>query len=165
MKKLNETWGDRGNCIRLQQHIGPTVLSDLIFSSRELPGTLSIEVKKVTEKLANAGTDWEFLLPRHLSFVSDFSVTTASYEPIKHQLERQVLLCRRMGWTPVVLLYVVHPEGHGKPTRFLFSSEKLYAFWKKGHPVLPAELYEDFHEWQMAAKVFKDKRWIRTTQN
>jgi hypothetical protein len=167
MKKLNTLWGDDGHCIRLQQHKGPTVISDLLFStSSKQAVTWSIEVKKVTEKLGNtrAAPDMQFVKPRHLSFERDFSIATSKNEPIPHQLERQVILCRRLGWRAVVLLHVIHPKGHGRPSKYLFDSCKLYDFWKSGHTVLPCEKFDEFHEPELADILFKgNSKWIKTT--
>lgn len=167
LKKLNSVWNDEGHCIRLQQSRGPVVISDLIFGSTHLGQTYSIEVKKVKESMGNvrARSDMQFVKPRHLDFKTDFSITTLEHEQYKHQLERQVKLSRLMGWVPVVLLHVVHPKGHGRPTRFLFSSERLYDYWVSGHRVLPCEKFEEFHEWALARKLMKgDTKWIKTSE-
>lgn len=143
MRRLNAKWGNSGNCIRLQQRQGnPEALSDLIFATQGT--TYSIEVKRITSNIKTKKKDRRFRAKtRPLSFGFDFSKTTRDIE-FQHQLERQVKLCERMGWIPLVLLQVVSPSVGTE--EYLFDAISLYEMMKAGEKSLNSSDFKTYHQ-------------------
>jgi hypothetical protein len=140
--RFNNKWGNSGYCLRLPQHKGdPEAISDLIagISGRD---TFSIEVKRITRKPRSCKSNRPTKV-RALGFTSDFSITTRPIE-YPHQLERQVILCGRAGWIPVVLLQVVTPRM--STDEYLFRSADLYDLMKnKGLKSVPSDMFAELH--------------------
>lgn len=139
LKRFNEKWGERGHCIRLQQRKGdPVALSDLIAAIDGGP-TYSIEVKRITGKRGVNRFQKHYKV-RPLNFATDFSISTDVKVEFKHQLERQVRLSRRMGWTPLVFLQIVTPQI--RTDEYLLDSLQLYNLMQ--NQKVPSVISDDF---------------------
>lgn len=149
MKRLNKKWGNEGHCIRLAQRKGdPEALSDLILGI-DNDETYSIEVKRITNKL---GINRKRPKVRPLSFASDFSVTTREID-YPHQLTRQTILCKAMGWTPLILLQVVTPSVGTE--EYLFNSDDLQYLMRIGEKSLKSEAFPEYHNKLLYDYLFK----------
>ena len=152
-KALDEVWGEQGYCFRFPQKRGQLgVISDLLLLTKSNQRDYSIEVKRITVKKKDNG--WE--KPRPLNFNADFTNSTSKHEEFKHQLERQVILSRRCGLTPIVILKVVY--ANYRSDTYVFDSEELYKMMKNGAVSIKSDTFKSLHKEDILKKITRGYR-------
>lgn len=150
MHGLNEVWGKHGNCIRLAQRNGdPPVISDLIFSDGYQ--TFSIEVKKISRRTVNTHGKQKQLW---LNYRASFTTAKSKNVEFPYQLERQVIYSNRMGWIPLVLLFVINGPGR-KSEKYLFDSEELLLRKNAGEKALSSYDFNLLHKEEIYDHIFR----------